>query len=1059
MTAGNVSIAAGGTTLATIPASGAGYSFLQVLYRYANLTLPYSPNDPGLTYTYDNSTLVPVVLLYARFFNLLNEPSVPLLANVGTTAFVPSGQQQNLNCLDVRSFGAAGNGTTDDTASIQKALDQAHQNFLGNQGVQTATAILVQSITNHIENGHGGTLTLTFPLTPVIGNMMFLAFSAFDYAGSNSNAQTVTDNNGTFWRGEQQGNDGEVWLYTYMATVTTSAPTTITITIPGLQFNSFIAAIAAEFSGVDPNGTPHGSFASIMGQTPPGPFVPAPISPYPGTGESIVLSAVVNAFAAGVNPQLPPTFQQVGYQNTPQQNGLNGAVPVTALAFSTWTMNAAISPVWGGNAWGGVAFTFSMSLLKSTGPATGGLTTVCIPQGVTCMVNPIALDEANFAAPSCRYGRMAYSLLIDDGVTLEIDGTLLANPAATESMVSSTTDGSLGWALIMNKAWIGNKSLLSGVHPIPGGAQFIDGVQRVSIQSATGPQVMTSTIQTTSNDMMLWVGSSEWTHSIAGLQTPTTPALFTQYPSIGTTADPNVAWTNVLAQNLVTATSHYNGYYAMGTQVLAAMKALIGHTPTFTALASAGNITPFSVNISAGNSVAVPAGSMLIALVGTSNLGVSSAQDPNVYLGDSKGNTWTSIIESDARYFDPAYAHVGCQSQILVCFNPVPVPAFTAWTINVTSGVSGIVNYNVYVYVATGLGACGLQVDWQGYLAGTAFSEGPRNTGIGITGSGQVLLNGDVQSAKTVILSGNPVPGNGFYPTALARFVCADNSTIGNVNVLQPYGVAIQWLNSTGVKISNTFIHDSVNAGPYNPSAIIDPGIIEIDLMRNSTLQGNTIQNAPACRGILDWGGYQNTIVGNTLNTCYTGYEFRDCAGESGYFFPGPVTHNTEISGNKAINCTTAPASPGSFGSAAGSNGFLFYAGFYGQPTRSSSTGTSFHDNIGNNNSTDFSYTTYTGFRVNQNNTFGTSPGAPPGGTNNNQNIITGEVPNGAINGSNATFSLAHIPITSTVQVYLNGLLQTQGTDYVVSTNTITFALPPNSGSTLVVNYQYLTGN
>src|SRR5208283_1559004 len=76
MAIGNVSIqvqtSGGANTLGVILASGDGVFFPGVLYRYANLTLPYSPNDPGLTYTYDNSTLVPVVLLYARFFNLLN---------------------------------------------------------------------------------------------------------------------------------------------------------------------------------------------------------------------------------------------------------------------------------------------------------------------------------------------------------------------------------------------------------------------------------------------------------------------------------------------------------------------------------------------------------------------------------------------------------------------------------------------------------------------------------------------------------------------------------------------------------------------------------------------------------------------------------------------------------------------------------------------------------------------------------------------------------------------------------------------------------------------------
>src|SRR5271155_4533377 len=94
MAIGNVTIqpAGGGNVLGVIQTSGDGVYFPTVLYRYANLTLPYSPNDPGLTFTYDNSSLAPTVLLYARFFNLLNEASqTPLIVNVGTSAFVVTG--------------------------------------------------------------------------------------------------------------------------------------------------------------------------------------------------------------------------------------------------------------------------------------------------------------------------------------------------------------------------------------------------------------------------------------------------------------------------------------------------------------------------------------------------------------------------------------------------------------------------------------------------------------------------------------------------------------------------------------------------------------------------------------------------------------------------------------------------------------------------------------------------------------------------------------------------------------------------------------------------------
>lgn len=73
-----------------------------------------------------------------------------------------------------------------------------------------------------------------------------------------------------------------------------------------------------------------------------------------------------------------------------------------------------------------------------------------------------------------------------------------------------------------------------------------------------------------------------------------------------------------------------------------------------------------------------------------------------------------------------------------------------------------------------------------------------------------------------------------------------------------------------------------------------------------------------------------------------------------------------------------------------------------------------------------------------------------------------GEVPSGAINGLNTTFTLANSPSPSTsLQLYLNGLLMEQGLDYTISGSTITFALPstPQAGDLLLATYRYANPN
>lgn len=66
---------------------------------------------------------------------------------------------------------------------------------------------------------------------------------------------------------------------------------------------------------------------------------------------------------------------------------------------------------------------------------------------------------------------------------------------------------------------------------------------------------------------------------------------------------------------------------------------------------------------------------------------------------------------------------------------------------------------------------------------------------------------------------------------------------------------------------------------------------------------------------------------------------------------------------------------------------------------------------------------------------------------------VTEEVPSGAINGSNVTFTLANAPISGTVKVFLNGIRQKLTTHFTVSGTTLTLAAAPVAGDTLVVEY------
>jgi hypothetical protein len=76
--------------------------------------------------------------------------------------------------------------------------------------------------------------------------------------------------------------------------------------------------------------------------------------------------------------------------------------------------------------------------------------------------------------------------------------------------------------------------------------------------------------------------------------------------------------------------------------------------------------------------------------------------------------------------------------------------------------------------------------------------------------------------------------------------------------------------------------------------------------------------------------------------------------------------------------------------------------------------------------------------------------GAQPG-------FMDGDLPQGIINGSNATFTLSAVPTPpASLALYRNGVLQDQGVDFTLSSNVVQFAPGdiPQPGDTLLANYR-----
>jgi hypothetical protein len=77
--------------------------------------------------------------------------------------------------------------------------------------------------------------------------------------------------------------------------------------------------------------------------------------------------------------------------------------------------------------------------------------------------------------------------------------------------------------------------------------------------------------------------------------------------------------------------------------------------------------------------------------------------------------------------------------------------------------------------------------------------------------------------------------------------------------------------------------------------------------------------------------------------------------------------------------------------------------------------------------------------------------------SNDSPTFVDAEAPSGAINGTNASFTLANTPNPpASLTLFLNGLLQAQGGDYTLAANVITFetGAVPQTGDILLASYR-----
>jgi hypothetical protein len=331
----------------TVSTTGLGFS-PPVAYSFStnpnttSLTTGSNVTLTGTAYTFDNN---PMTMNFYYKNTISGSPAVLIGAGTrlsGPTAGTVSGQTVYFSTFtktfvppdqpggntDLLGFSA-----TDTVSGLSTTYFSATTYTF--QTVTTYSATPVQVAKGAVANGTSSTLTVSFPRPIAVGDTIILGVTEFDYSQS---GQTINDNLGNTYTLVTRATNSITWNTDfYYANVTTGGSCTITMTFPGISFNSVIAAVAAEMAGLlSPAVVDASASTSFSG------------------GQSSISSGTISTSNAndvifsnmGIETSVPSTpagFILIGVEAS-AEDGIGDA-----LAYQVVSATGSYSPVWSGS--------------------------------------------------------------------------------------------------------------------------------------------------------------------------------------------------------------------------------------------------------------------------------------------------------------------------------------------------------------------------------------------------------------------------------------------------------------------------------------------------------------------------------------------------------------------------------------------------------------------------------------------------------------------------------------------------------------------------------------